>query len=278
MAASECAIMKTSLLAIAAIPLVAVGSASFAQTVSLFTNETPADTVAADNRAVTLGVKFWSTQAGTVTGIRFYRGAASSGGYTVRLYNAGGTMLGQASVPSDTCTLPCWEEADFASPIPIAANTTYVAAYYTPVGQYAETNYGLTNGVMNGPLVASSSSQVGGNGVFHYGSPIRFPKNTWESTNYYVDVVFMSTARTLLLSINPPNPSIPSTAPAGTVVGTLSATWSDGSPFTGTLSFSQPYSNDSGTFALSGNNLVVSGPGLGGDGGTIQEVTVTATQ
>jgi hypothetical protein len=238
----------------------------------------PAETTTSDSNAVTLGVKFWSTQAGTVSGIRFYRGAASSGGYTVRLYSAGGTVLGQATLPQDTCTLPCWEEADFASPIPIAANTTYIAAYYTPVGQYAETNFGLTNGVVNGPLIASASSQVGGNGVYRYASSIRFPKYTYEATNYYVDIVFTPTAPTLLLSINPPNPTIPSAAPAGTILGTLGATWSDGSPFTGTLSFSQPYSNDSGTFALSGNNLVVSGPGLGGDGGTVQQVTVTATQ
>jgi hypothetical protein len=270
--------MKTPLMAIATIPLVTGGPASFAQTVSLFTGQMPAETTTSDSKAVTLGVKFWSTQAGTVSGIRFYRGAASSGGYTVRLYTTSGTVLGQAILPHDTCPLPCWEVADFASPIPIAANTTYVAAYFTPVGGYAATNYGLTNGVMNGPLVASGSSLVGGNGVYHYASSIRFPKYTWEATNYFVDIAFRATARTLLLSINPPNPTIPSAAPAGTIVGTLSATWSDGSPFTGTLSFSQPYSNDSGTFGLSGNNLVVSGPGLGGDGGTVQQVTVTATQ
>jgi Domain of unknown function (DUF4082) len=277
--AGQYAVMKTSLMAIAAIPLVTAGPASFAQTVSLFTGQTPAETASSDTKAVTLGVKFWSTQAGTVSGIRFYRGAASSGGYTVRLYTASGSVLGQATLPNDTCTLPCWEEADFASPIPIAANTTYIAAYYTPVGRYAETNYGLTNSVMNGPLIASASSQVGGNGVYRYGSSIRFPQYTYEATNYYVDIIFTPTAPTLLLSINPPNPSIPSTAPAGTTVGTLNVTWSDGSPFTGTLSFSTPYGNDHGAFAIFGKNLIVnSGGGLGGDAGTTQHVTVTATQ
>ena len=267
-------------MAIATIPLVTGGPASFAQTVSLFTGQTPADAASSDPKAITLGVKFWSTQAGTVSGIRFYRGAASAGGYTVRLYTASGTILGQATLPQDTCNLPCWEEADFASPIPIAANTTYIAAYYTPVGRYADTNYDLTNGVMNGPLVAPASSQAGGNGVYHYGSPIRFPRYTWEATNYYVDVAFTATAPTLLLSINPPKPSVPSTAPLGTVVGRLNATWSDGSPFTGTLSFSSPNGNDHGQFAISGNNLIVNsaGPSLGGDAGTTQQVTVTATQ
>jgi hypothetical protein len=277
--AGQCAVMKSSLMAIAAIPLLTAGPASFAQTVSLFTGQTPAETATSDTKAVTLGVKFWSTQAGTVSGIRFYRGAASSGGYTVRLYSAGGTMLGQATLPHDTCTLPCWEEADFASPIPIAASTTYIAAYFTPVGQYAETNFGLTNWVMNGPLVAPASSQTGGNGVYRYASSIRYPHYTYEATNYYVDIVFTPTAPTLLLSMNPPNPNIPSTAPVGTIVGTLSATWSDGSPFTGTLGFSTPYGSDHGQFAISGNNLIVnSGANLSGDAGTTQQVTVTATQ
>jgi hypothetical protein len=271
--------MKTPLMAIAAIPLVTVAPASLAQTVSLFTRQAPAETATSDTKAVTLGVKFWSTQAGTVSGIRFYRGAASSGGYTVRLYTASGTMLGQATLSQDACTLPCWEEADFASPIPIAANTSYIAAYYTPVGRYVETNYGLTNGAMNGPLVAPASSQVGGNGIYRYGSSIRFPQYTYNATNYFVDIVFAPTAPTLLLSINPPNPSVPSTASAGTTVGTLNATWSDGSPFTGTLSFTPPYGYDHGTFAISGNNLVVNpGGGLGGDAGTTQHVTVAATQ
>jgi hypothetical protein len=66
----------------------------------------------------------------------------------------------------------------------------------------------------------------------------------------------------------------------GSVVATISATWSDGSPFTGTLSFAQPYSNDQGIFAISGKNLIVnpSGPGLSADANTVQNVTIVATQ
>jgi len=66
----------------------------------------------------------------------------------------------------------------------------------------------------------------------------------------------------------------------GSVVATISATWSDGSPFTGTLSFAPPYSNDGAVFAISGNNLIVnpSGPGLFADANTVQNVTIVATQ
>lgn len=84
----------------------------------------------------------------------------------------------------------------------------------------------------------------------------------------------------LTLSFDPPNPGIAGNAPAGTVVATIAATWSDGTPFIGTLSFGPPYFNDNATFAISGNQLIVNsaGPGVSADGGTPQNVTVTATQ
>ena len=80
-------------------------------------------------------------------------------------------------------------------------------------------------------------------------------------------------------------PLIPDSTPLGAVVGTMTAAWSDGSTFTGTLMFGSPYGDDNGTFALScmqcaTANIVVNPVGLGvmGDGGTVQNVTVVATQ
>ena len=31
-----------------------------------------------------------------------------------------------------------WQQATFGAPVPVTANTTYVASYYAPVGRYAE--------------------------------------------------------------------------------------------------------------------------------------------
>ena len=187
--------------------------------VNIFGNAVPANPVEADPNAVTFGVKFWTTQPGTVAGIRFYRGHSNNGGYTVRLYTAAGSLLAQATTSKDTCTVPCWEQVNFAAPIVISANTIYVAAYYTSNGYYADGYYGLTNGATNGPLVAPASGVSGGNGVYVYARG--FPKSTWENSNYFVDVSFTPSAPTpyLTLSFNPPSPSIASNAPAGTVVG-----------------------------------------------------------
>jgi hypothetical protein len=46
---------------------------------------------------VTLGVKFRSDVAGTVTGIRFYKGTGNSGAHIGLLYNSAGTLLAQAT-------------------------------------------------------------------------------------------------------------------------------------------------------------------------------------
>lgn len=250
---------------------------SFAQSsVSIFGNAVPPNAVAADYSAVTLGIKFYSTQPGTISAIRFYRGAKNSSGYTARLYSAGGTLLAQATLTADSCAVPCWEQANFASPVSIPANTTYIASYYTSNGLYPDGYYGLTTGASNGPLIAPASSAVGGNGVYYYGEG--FPNQTWEDSNYYVDVAFIPSAPALTVSFTPPNPSVPSNAPAGTVVATITAAWSNGTPFTGSLSFGPPYSNDNGTFAISGANLITTGVGLSSDTNTTQNVTIVATQ
>jgi hypothetical protein len=84
----------------------------------------------------------------------------------------------------------------------------------------------------------------------------------------------------LTLTVTPMAPAIAQTTPLGTPVAMLAPRWSDGSPFTGVLQFSGPYYDDGGTFAISGNQLIISpaGRGVFGDGGTIQKVTVEATQ
>jgi hypothetical protein len=256
-----------------------------AQAISIFGNKVPQiPDVTDDTAAVTLGVKFYSTQAGTIAGIRFYRGhQASSSGYTVKLFTAGGQLLASAQTGKDTCAVPCWEQVYFASPVSISANTTYVASYYTANGNYADDtgSMGLASAVINGPLVAPASSTVGGNGVYTYSTySTGFPNQTWQQSNYYVDISFTPAAPNLMISINPTNPVISAEVAPGTVVATVNVTWSDGSPFTGSLGFGSPYSNDGGIFALSGNQIIVnpSGPGVSRDGGTTQNITIVATQ
>jgi hypothetical protein len=240
-------------------------------TISIFGNAVPVNAAQADSNAVTLGVKFWSAQPGAVSGIRFYRGHTNQSGYTVRLYTGAGSLLAQATTAHDTCTVPCWEQVNFTAPISISAKTTYVAAYYTSNGYYADGYYGLTKGTTNGPLVVPASGVSGGNGIYVYAKG--FPNSTWEDSNYYVDVAFTVSAPSLLLSFNPMNPSLPDNSPIGTPIATAVATWSDGSQFTGTYAL---VNNDNGLCAISGNKITL-GAALPSNHAT-QNCIVSATQ
>ena len=263
-----------------ALSVLTAGNQCFAQsTVSLFSNDQPAST-SSSNKSISLGVKFWSSQAGTISAIRFYRSVKSAQGYVARLYTASGSILGSAQMQTESGPVPGWQQANFATPIPIAANTTYVADYVAPSGKYSQTNNALTQTVSNGPLYAPGSSQVGGNGVYVKSSG--FPTTSSNGTNFFVDVAFASTASPYLtISVNPSAPTIPNTTPLGAQVAQVAVTWSDGSPFTGTLSFGAPNYNDGGVYALDANNNLIinpSGPGVGPAGGTVENVTLVATQ
>jgi hypothetical protein len=264
-----------------------LGRAEAQTTVTLFGSATPHTPIDSDTNSVTLGVQFRSTQVGHINGVRFYRAARSSSGYSAGIFDqSSGARLAFQSVSAEPCaSMPCWEELDFSTPLSISANKTYVAAYFVKGGHYADDQNGLANQVTSGPLVAIANGQAaGGNGLYHYGSSLLRPDNTWMASNYWVDIAFVPTAPpppNLIMSFTPPSPSIDPAAPIGTHVATVNVDWSDdvnGShPFAGTIGFAQPYSNDGGKFALSGNNLVTSGS-VSGDNGTVQNVTIQATQ
>ena len=271
--------LRPLLILLLPLALLMSGTARSQSTISLFTNVVPTTSASPDTTPQTFGVKFSSSQAGTISAIPFYRGAKSPNGYVATLYSGdGSTVLGSVTMAKESGPVPGWQQAVFAAPISINANTTYVAAYYAPSGQYAYRNFGLTNTVTSGTLNASAASTVGGNGVYYRGKG--FPNSSWDDTNFFVDVAFTASAPVLNIALNPPNPTIPNTTPLSAVVATITVTWSNGAPFTGTLSFGPPNNNGGGVYALSGNNLIINpaGPGVGPAGGSVQNVTIVATQ
>ncbi|MEV4348599.1 DUF4082 domain-containing protein [Actinoplanes sp. NPDC049596] len=152
---------------------------------------TPATAAAADNSAVELGVKFRANAAGFVTGLRFYKGAGNTGTHTGSLWNTAGTRLSTVTFTGETAT--GWQSATLPNPVAVTANTTYVASYHTDTGFYSTTANGLASAVTRGPLTALASGSNGGNGVYRYGSSA-YPNASYQSTNYWVDVVYNTTA------------------------------------------------------------------------------------
>lgn len=154
---------------------------------------TPTNPSASDPNAVELGVKFRSNLDGFITGLRFYKGTINTGTHVGNLWTAAGQLLATATFTSETAT--GWQEVSFASPVAITANTMYVASYFAPNGGYAfDSFYFANSGFQNGPLYFLRDGENGGNGVYVYSASTSFPANTWQSANYWVDVVFTTSA------------------------------------------------------------------------------------
>jgi hypothetical protein len=149
----------------------------------------PTTFATSDGSGVELGVKFRSDVAGSVTGVRFYKGTTTTGTHTGTLWSSTGTKLATAPFTGETAS--GWQQVTFSSPVAIAANTVYVVSYHTNVGNYAYThNTFALAGVDNGPLHALKAGVSGGNGVYTYGGVV-FPTSSFNSSNYWVDVVFL---------------------------------------------------------------------------------------
>jgi hypothetical protein len=151
----------------------------------------PTTFATSDTSSVELGVKFRSDVAGFVTGVRFYKGTGSTGTHTGTLWSSTGTKLATATLTAETAS--GWQTVLFSTPVAIAANTVYVVSYHSSVGRYAYThNTFATAGVDNGPLHALQAGISGGNGVYRYGTSVVFPSSSYNSSNYWVDVVFVA--------------------------------------------------------------------------------------
>jgi hypothetical protein len=156
--------------------------------VSLFSaSAKPSVVTWADPNQVQLGVKFQTSVAGTITAIRFYKGAQNVGTHVGTLWSSTGKLLATATFTNETAS--GWQQVKLATPVTVTAKTTYIAAYHTN-GFYSVTpayfNVATTNGAITAPVSSASS----GNGVYIYGSSSAFPTSSFNANNYWVDVVF----------------------------------------------------------------------------------------
>ena len=188
---------------------------------------TPANPSVNDPGAVELGVKFRVDVDGFVTGVRFYKGTGNTGTHTGNLWSLDGTRLATATFINETAT--GWQEVQFSSPVPVTANTVYVASYYAPNGRYAgDNNFFANAGVDKAPVHLLQNGVSGGNGVYAYGNSSSFPSQTYLATNYWVDVAF--TPANTGPDTTPPTVTLTSPADSATGVATttsVTATFSE---------------------------------------------------
>jgi hypothetical protein len=134
-----------------------------------------------------LGLTFLPDVPGYITGVRFYKSSTNLGQHIGYLWTDTGTLLASVTFTNETAS--GWQQANFATPVPINANTPYVVSYWSPEGHYADdAGYFATSGITNQMLYAPPNGQYGPNGS--YATSKTFPASSSSSSNYWVDVVF----------------------------------------------------------------------------------------
>jgi len=146
------------------------------------TSATPA--ASSDTSSVELGVKFTADVGGYVSAIKFYKPSTDTGTHVASLWTSAGSLIAQGTFTNETAS--GWQTFTFPTPVPVSANTVYVASYHAPSGNYPATAGFFTQADDVWPLHAPAGS----NGVYSYGSSSVFPTQTFNAANYWVDVVY----------------------------------------------------------------------------------------
>lgn len=158
---------------------------------------------------VVLGTKIKATSAVSAVGIRYYRGTASPGTKTGRIFRTS-----DSSVVSEIVTFTDsglgWQEARFVTPVALEVGTLHTVAVLFPSGQPSYTSGYWTAPITSGPLYAPSNAEAPGQGVFTADTVLNCPTNTFGSNGYWVDIIVAD-------SSNPPITlnGIPSTLAIG---------------------------------------------------------------
>ncbi|MFJ6653867.1 DUF4082 domain-containing protein [Microbacterium sp. NPDC091313] len=211
---------------------------------SLYTPlQTPPISSDADSASVTVGTRFTVSQAGVITGIRFYKGRTNTGTHVGTVWDASGTALGSATFTDETAS--GWQTATLAQPISVQPGQTYTVSYVAPAGNYAVGPSEYASSFTRGPLTVPAQG-----GAFTYNGG--FPSNS-SATSYYVDVVFQQSAQ---------GPALLSTTPASgaTAVAadtSISATFDSALTSTPTVTVTAGSTTVAGTTSLSSDRTTV---------------------
>ncbi|MDP4265706.1 MAG: DUF4082 domain-containing protein [Bacteroidota bacterium] len=158
--------------------------------ITIFTRQIPPVQTANDKTGgIELGVKFQSLVDGKAEGVRFYKTPGNTGLHTAQLYSSDGTLLASKRFINETDS--GWQFVLFDTIISITANTTYIAAYHSSLGNYISTVCGLKTEIINGPLTALADGEDGINGLYKYTNTPDLPDSGYNASDYWVDILFV---------------------------------------------------------------------------------------
>jgi hypothetical protein len=129
-------------------------------------------------------MKFRLARSGKITAIRYWKSPSDTGTHVGHIWSGSGTLLASATFAGETAS--GWQQQALTTPLTVQANTTYV------VSVNIITNYPFTSGALATSIVNGDISSVadGVNGT--YGTPNTFPTSSFESSNYFRDIVFQA--------------------------------------------------------------------------------------
>jgi hypothetical protein len=197
------------LLTAGAIAVTALAQASQTSYYSFFTGvDTSHVQPDPDRQPVELGLRFKSTVAGAVDAVRFLKMPGDVNTHRVSVWTADGKRVATAVSTGESAS--GWQQVKLSTPVNVTAGATYTVSYHT--SRYmASTNY-FASPLKVGPLAAFTT-----NGMYAYGA-YGYPNQSWQSSNYWVDLVFETTTQ-----VAPsPSPSSPAASPSASP----SPTWS----------------------------------------------------
>ena len=152
---------------------------------SIFTGLTPDVPSNIDGVAYTLGTEFTPDVDGQILGVRFWSGgevAGSYGGLYLWTSASTGSLLASKSIAT-TPTSSGWQEVTFDSPVDVTAGVKYVAVW-GPTTDYGTTSLFFDGGDYTNDHLAASL------GTYLVGSTPAFPHSTYDSSCYFIDVLF----------------------------------------------------------------------------------------
>lgn len=152
------------------------------------TTSSPSSGVSNDGMGVEVGLKIQSSVNGTITALKYYKGSGITGTRTGHVWTLSGYLLAEVVFTGESSS--GWQTIELQNPVEILADSVYVISYYSSSGDYMYTTHSFGDRVGSGFVNALASGEQGPNGVYSYDSSSIFPVNSYENSNYFVDLIF----------------------------------------------------------------------------------------
>lgn len=128
-----------------------------------------------------VGTQFYTTVAGCVHYLRFWRASGETGTNTIKLWTGSGTKIVARTVAL-TGNGTGWQYAHVSSIVCLQPNTYYRVSVNTNTAQVKTPGFFANGPVVRGPLVGTSG---------YYGQPTGSMPSTQSVSGFWVDVVFV---------------------------------------------------------------------------------------